>query len=146
MNDKLIYNSKYLTQAPTSKQEEKLSYLYTRGAHGLLKEGAPCVIEWAAKWGSKGATSLQSTPTSVNQMEEQGGGATSLYHRLPPTRGRHLSKRGAPPLSHVLKSSVISNQSQSNQVDMVPFDLLTEFAFKFAPLLSPFILFLFSLG
>jgi hypothetical protein len=66
---------------------------------------------------------------------------------LPSIRGCHLKRvRGAPPKAHKLNLKKISNQSTSNQVDMVPFDLLTDFAFKFAPFLSPFILFLFSHG
>ena len=52
--------------------ERKKLFIYRRGAHGLLKEGAPSVGEWAAKcgewaakWGSKGATS----PTPINKCQ-----------------------------------------------------------------------------
>jgi len=45
--------------------KRKKLFIYRRGAHGLLKEGAPSVGEWAAKWGSKGATS----PTPINKCQ-----------------------------------------------------------------------------
>jgi hypothetical protein len=60
--------------------KRKKLFIYRRGAHGLLKEGAPHVGEWAAKcgewaakWGSKGATS----PTQINKChitQNQRGG------------------------------------------------------------------------
>jgi hypothetical protein len=37
-------------------RRKKLLFIQKR-AHGLLKEGAPHVMEWAAKWEGKGATS-----------------------------------------------------------------------------------------
>jgi len=127
----------------------KKLFIYRRGAHGLLKEGAPSgearaakCGEWAAKWGSKGATSPN--PTNKCQSNSNQRGGRHLYGLWAATsKGRHLSKRGAPSYSHMLKSNVISNQSQSNHMDIVPFDLLIDFAFKFSPFLSPFILFLF---
>jgi hypothetical protein len=52
--------------------KRKKLFIYRRGVHGLLKEGAPSVGEWAAKcgewaakWGSKGTTS----PTPINKCQ-----------------------------------------------------------------------------
>ena len=121
------------------------SYLYTRGAHGLLKEGAPSVGEWAAKCGEWAATSLTLLPHVKSNPNWRGG-----RHLFPSwaatSKGRHLSKRGAPPKAHKLKSNKIYHQSNPNHMDCVPFDLWIDFALKSSPFLSPFILFLFSLG
>jgi hypothetical protein len=78
----------------------------------------------------------------VSIKPNKGEGATSLHQGLPPQEGA-TSPRGAHLLiPHVLKSNGFAiNQIQS--MDIVPFDLLIDFAFKFSPNLSPFILFLF---
>jgi hypothetical protein len=74
--------------------KRKKLFIYRRGAHGLLKEGAPSVREWAAKCGgSKGATS----PTPINKCQStssKGEGATSMDEGLPPQEGA-TSPRGA---------------------------------------------------
>jgi hypothetical protein len=114
----MIVCSKLFSQSSKLANKRRELFIYRRGAHGLLKEGAPSGEARAAKCGEWAATS----------------------------KGRHLSKRGAPSYSHMLKSRGIFNQSTSNHIDIVPFDLLIDFAFKFAPFSSPFILFLFSLG
>jgi hypothetical protein len=62
------------------------------------------------------------------------------------SRGRHLSKRGAPLYAHVLKSLKIWDQSNANHFYLVPFDSLLTFAINFSPNLSPFIFFIFDLA
>jgi hypothetical protein len=60
--------------------------------------------------------------------------------------GCHLSKRGTPPKSHVPIFNKISIQSNANHMDLVPFDLLIDFAFILSSTLSPFIFFIFDLA
>jgi hypothetical protein len=48
----MIVCSKLFSQSSKLANERKSSLIYTRGAHGLLKEGAPSGMEKAAKCGS----------------------------------------------------------------------------------------------
>jgi hypothetical protein len=104
----------FSSQAPTNQQRgesslfiQEMVKIPRRGAHGLLKEGAPSVSNRAAKCGEWAATSPHFN-TSVNSNQSQEEGATSLNHGLPPQegatspRGAHLSN------SHMLKSKKIS--------------------------------------
>ena len=122
--------------------KRKKLFIYRRGAHGLLKEGAPSGGMWAAKWREWAATSLTLRPHVKSIAElRRGRHFNGLWAAT--SKGRHLSKRGAPPKAHMLISKKIFTQSNLNQVYIVSFDLLIDFAFKFSPFLSPFILFLF---
>ena len=133
------------SKAPTNKWGGRSSYLYTRGAHGLLKEGAPSGMEKAAKCGST-SCHLSILQPHVNINHKQRGGRHLHQPWAATSRGRHLSKRGAPLFPHVLKSNEISIQSSANHMDLVPFDHLIYFAIKSSPNLSPFILFIFDLA
>jgi hypothetical protein len=110
----------------------------SRRAHQVVCNGLPSVGERAA-----------TSPHSTNKCQiksNKGEGATSLNHGLPPQEGA-TSPRGAHLSSpHVLKSKKICNQSNANQLDLVPFDSLIDFAIKFSPNLSPFIFFIFDLA
>ena len=136
-----------LSKLQANKWGWELTYLYKRGrmgssrrAHHMLKHGQPSVKARAAKCEGRGRH-LSSSTTSVKPIQEwrRGRHFKSLWAAT--SKGRHLSKRGAPPKAHMLNLQKISNQSQSNQVYIVPFDLLIDFALKFSPILSPFILF-----
>ena len=107
----------------------------SRRAHHMLIKGLPSVRE-------EGATSPYIS-TSVNQTQAQRGGRHLFEPKAATSRGRHLSKRGAPPKAHKLKSNKIYHQSNPNHMDIVPFDPLIDFVIKSSPNLSPFILFLF---
>jgi hypothetical protein len=116
-----------------------------RGAHGFLKEGAPSVRFGAAKCGRVGCH-LSTLVTSVKSIAKSRRGRHFLGLWAATSRGRHLSKRGAPLNAHMLISKKISIQSSANHMDLVPFDYLIDFAIKFSPKLSPFILFYFDLA
>jgi hypothetical protein len=136
------YNDESLSIKLQPKNERRKLFIYTRGAHGLLKEGAPSGVSGLPSVGDKGATSPNPfTKCQSNPNQRRGRHLYGLWAAT--SRGRHLSKRGAPPFPHVLKSKRICHQSQSNQSYLVPFDLLIDFAINFSPKLSPFILFLF---
>ena len=127
------------------KNERRGSLIYTRGAHVLLKEGAPSGDQRVAKWGEWAATSPYSNYKCQSTFRWRRG-RHFPYPWAATSRGRHLSKRGAPPKAHKLNLNVISHQSNLNHMDVVSFDLLIDFAINSSPNLSPFILFLFSLG
>jgi hypothetical protein len=97
-----------------------------RRAHGISKEGAPCVKRRAAKCGMRAATSP--TLKHLSNQSQMGRRVRHLSRVWAATsRVRHLSKRGAPPNTHVPKSSRIQTQSISNQHDLVPLDYLFDF-------------------
>jgi hypothetical protein len=103
-----------------------------RRAHGIFKEGAPSVRNGAAKCGRVGCH--LSTHPHMSKTKVKG------------RRVRHLSKRGAPPKSHVPISSKISTQSIANQLDFVSFDSFLIFAFNMSSILSTHIFFIFDLA
>jgi hypothetical protein len=72
--------------------KRKRLFIYRRGAHGLLKEGAPSGGMWAAKWGEWAAT-FPPSPTSVNKLNHKGEGATSPRGAHLPRPTRSISKR-----------------------------------------------------
>jgi hypothetical protein len=81
-----------------------------RRAHGISKEGAPCGSSGAAKCGRVGCH------LSTHQHMSNKVKGRRVRHLLrvwaATSRVRHLSKRGAPPKTHVLKSS----KSKLNQL------------------------------
>jgi hypothetical protein len=89
----MIVCSKLFSQNSKLKNERRGSLIYTRGAHGLLKEGAPS--------GENGLPSGRDRVTllhpyqqvSINIMNK-GEGATSRAYGLPPQEGA-TSPRGA---------------------------------------------------
>ena len=158
------YNDKSLSiKLQLLNKEERALYLYknwwsyqgegrmasSRKAHQVVWYGLPSVrIE--------GATSPHLS-TSVNQMPNQGEGATSFNHRLPPQEGT-TSPRGAHLLSHMCSNQIIyainhvPNLTQSKVIWLpinlifVPFDYLIDFAFKFSPICPPLFFFYFDLA
>jgi hypothetical protein len=122
-------------------RRKKLLFIHKRGAWPPQGGRTKC-WEWAAKCGEWAATSL-TLPPHVKSIAELRRGRHFNGLWAATSRGRHLSKRGAPPKAHMLISKKIFTQSNLNQVYIVSFDLLIDFAFKFSPFLSPFILFLF---
>jgi hypothetical protein len=134
------YNDESLSIKLQLKNERRELFIYTRGAHGLLKEGAPSGGNGLPSVGEGRHFSTSIKQVSIkSQMKERAP--------LPLTMGCHLKR--APPLQEGRTSfptcAQISkdNQSIANQLDLVPFDHLIDFAIKFSPNLSPFILFLF---
>jgi hypothetical protein len=108
----MIVCSKLFSQnSKLTNKRKKLTYLYTRGAHGLLKEGAPSVRDGLPSVRRNRVPLLHHLSTSVNQNLKPRRGRHFLQQRAATSRGRHLSKRGAPPFPHVLKSKKICNQS-----------------------------------
>jgi hypothetical protein len=100
--EKVLQNSTigFLLLLQLANKRKKL-FIYRKRAHGLLKEGAPHVREWAAKWGRVGCH-LSSLQTSVKTAQGQGRGRHLHQQGAATSRGRHLSKRGAPPKAHML--------------------------------------------
>ena len=82
-----------LSKLQANKWEERLTYLYTRGAHGLLKEGAPSGWCRAAKCGRVGCH-LSTLQPCVKQSQIQGEGTISFNCGLPPQEGA-TSPRGS---------------------------------------------------
>jgi hypothetical protein len=116
-----------------------------RGAHGIFKEGAPSGRSRLPNVRERAATSPH-IPTCV-KSNSRGRRVRHLLRVWAATsRVRHLSKRGAPPHRHVLKSSKIFPQSNVNQVILSPFDSFLTFAFNFSSTLSPHIFFIFDLA
>jgi hypothetical protein len=64
-----------------------------RGAHGLLKEGAPSGVKGLPSVGER-VPPLHTHQTSVNKSQTQGEGTTSFDCVLPPQEGA-TSPRGA---------------------------------------------------
>jgi hypothetical protein len=110
----MIVCSKLFSQSSklTNKRRE-LTYLYTRGAHGLLKEGAPSVKEWAAKCGEEGCH-LSHIHQQVSIKLKQRRGRHLLACGLPPQEGA-TSPRGAHLLiPHAQIKKISINQIQSH--------------------------------
>jgi hypothetical protein len=107
----------------------------SRRAHQVLGSGLPSV--------ESGLPLLSHYHHNVKSIAELRRGRHFNGLWAATSKGRHLSKRGAPPKAHMLISKKIFTQSNPIKYDIVPFDLLIDFAFKFSPFLSPFILFLF---
>jgi hypothetical protein len=62
----MIVCSKLFSSNSKLANKRRELFIYTRGAHGLLKEGAPSVGQWAAKCGEWAATSL----THIKQVSK----------------------------------------------------------------------------
>jgi hypothetical protein len=147
-----IVHKCFLPKLQLAKNGREISYLYTNGwssqgggrmassrrAHHVLEVELPSVGEWAA-------TSPHTKHVSKQSQQER-----RVRHLLrvwaATSRVRHLSKRGAPPKSHVPISSKISTQSIANQLDFVSFDSFLTFAFNLSLILSPHIFFIFPLA
>jgi hypothetical protein len=63
------YNDSSLSIKLQLVNERRELFIYTRGAHGLLKEGVPSGVVWAAKCEGRGRH-LSSFKTSVKQTQE----------------------------------------------------------------------------
>jgi hypothetical protein len=147
-----IVHKCFLPKLQLAKNGREISYLYKNGwssqgggrmassrrAHQVLRVELPSVGEWAA------------TSPHITHMSNKGQQERRVRHLLRVwaaiSRVRHLSKRGAPPKSHVPISKKISTQSNANQMDLVPFDSFLTFAFNFSSTLSPHIFFIFDLA
>jgi hypothetical protein len=101
------------------------------------------VVKWAAKCEESGLPLLHNiNKCQSNPNKEEG--ATS-FPWAATSRGRHLSKRGAPPFPHA-QIKKICNQSTPNQVYLVPFDLLIDFALSLLQICPPLFFFYFDLA